>query len=58
MSDGESVDHLLLHCEIARAPWHAIFSWFGLHWVMPCRVEDLMLVGGREGTLGVRLCGR
>ena len=51
MSDGESVDHLLLHCEIANALWHAIFSWFGLHWVMLSRVEDLYArrwTGGRS----------
>jgi hypothetical protein len=52
MSDGELVDHLLLHCEIAHALWLAIFSWFGLHWVMPGRVEDLYAcwTGGRFRT--------
>ena len=37
----ETVNYLLLHCEIASALWHTIFSWFGLLWVMPCRVGDL-----------------
>jgi hypothetical protein len=40
-TNGESVNHLLLHCEVARAPWNAIFSRFSLFWVMPLRVVDL-----------------
>jgi hypothetical protein len=40
-SDGETVNHLFLHCEVARALWYAIFSRFGLHWVMPNSVVDL-----------------
>jgi hypothetical protein len=40
-SDGETVDHLFLHCEVARALLYAIFSCFGLNWVMPKRVVDL-----------------
>jgi hypothetical protein len=39
--NGESVDHLLLHCEVARALWNAIISRFSLSWVMPLRVVDL-----------------
>jgi hypothetical protein len=30
----ETVDHLLLHCKVASALWYAIFSRFGLAWVM------------------------
>jgi len=39
--NGESVDHLLLHCEVAHALWNAIFSRFSLSLVMPLRVVDL-----------------
>jgi hypothetical protein len=39
--NGESVDHLLLHCEIAGALWNTIFNSVGLAWVMPRRVVDL-----------------
>jgi hypothetical protein len=49
--NGESVDHLLLHCEVAHALWNAIFSRFSLSWVMPHRVEDLFAcwwTGGRS----------
>jgi hypothetical protein len=37
----ETVDQLLLHCEVAHALWNAIFSSFNLSWVMPLRVVDL-----------------
>jgi hypothetical protein len=42
---GESVDHLLLHCDVASSLWSSLFSRFGMSWVMPRRVIDL-LVGG------------
>jgi hypothetical protein len=41
-SDGESVNHLLLHCGAARALWNAFFVRFGLYWVMPCSVKELL----------------
>jgi hypothetical protein len=41
-SDGESVDHLLLHCGAARALWNAFFIRFGLCWVMPGSVKELL----------------
>jgi hypothetical protein len=37
----ESVDYLLLHCEMASTLWNAIFSLVGLAWVIPCQVVDL-----------------
>jgi hypothetical protein len=38
----EMVDHLFLHCEIASTLWDAMFSCFGLAWVMPRQVVDLL----------------
>jgi hypothetical protein len=32
---GETIDHLLLHCEVARALWNSVFGLCGLEWVMP-----------------------
>jgi hypothetical protein len=48
LNEGESIDHLLHHCEVTSALWNAIFSCFGLSWVMPNRMVDLFacLVGG------------
>lgn len=39
--NGESVDHLLLHCYVVYALWSARLTRFGLSWVMPRRVFDL-----------------
>jgi hypothetical protein len=50
-SDGETIDHLFLHCEIARSLWYAIFNRFGLSWVMLSKVADLFACwwsGGRS----------
>lgn len=43
MKSGKSVDHLLLHCEMANALWNAIFNLERLAWVMPNRVIDLFV---------------
>jgi hypothetical protein len=49
--EGESVDHLLLHCATASALWNAFFFVrFGLCWVMPRSVKELIAcwwLGGR-----------
>ena len=34
-SNGELVNHLLLHCPITRDLWDMVFSLFGVCWVMP-----------------------
>ena len=39
---GEFVDHLLLHYPIAFEMWSMIFWLFGICWVMPQRVVDLL----------------
>jgi hypothetical protein len=39
--NGESVEYLLLHCEVANASWNVFFSQFELSLVMPRRVVDL-----------------
>jgi hypothetical protein len=39
--NGESVDHLFLHCSVARDMWSMVLGMFGVHWVMPRSVLDL-----------------
>jgi hypothetical protein len=52
--NGESVDYLLLHCDVASSIWSAFFSCFGLSWVMHRSVVDLLNWVG----LGVLPCGK
>ena len=33
--NGETVDHLLLHCEKAYRLWSLVFRSFGISWVLP-----------------------
>lgn len=40
---GELWDHLLLQCEFACELWGYVFSLFGEHWAMLCRVMDLQV---------------
>ena len=39
----ELVDHLLVHCGKARGSWHFLFSLFGILWVLPYLVKDLLM---------------
>lgn len=39
---GEMVDHLLLHCEFARAMGNYFSGRVGLAWVMPKRLVDFL----------------
>jgi hypothetical protein len=39
----ESIDLLLFHCEIARKLWSSPFLLFGVTWVMPIRVIELLV---------------
>jgi hypothetical protein len=39
---GEFVDHFLLHCDVARVVWSSFYSLFGVEWVMPSSVLNLL----------------
>ncbi|KAL0015279.1 hypothetical protein SO802_002348 [Lithocarpus litseifolius] len=39
---GETVDHLLLHIEKAHRLWSFVFTFFGILWVIPRAIPDLL----------------
>ena len=39
---GETVAHLLLHCEMAYELWSFVFITFDLSWVVPRSIPDLL----------------
>lgn len=41
-NNGETMDHLLLHCAYVHKLWSLVLSMFGLQWVLPRRVVDLL----------------
>jgi hypothetical protein len=48
--DRESIDHMFLHCKVARELWDTVLNLFGMNWVMPRRVVDLLTCW--QGKLG------
>ena len=48
------VDHLLMHCTLAREMWDFVFALFGIYWVMPRRVFDLLACW--QGGFGHHQC--
>ena len=46
---GESVNHLMLHCEYAQELWSMIFCLFGISWVMPQTSYALLHCWRRKG---------
>lgn len=41
--DAEIVDHLFIHCFVARSLWMLLFNMFGIHWVLPLSTFDLLV---------------
>ena len=40
--NGESVDHIFLHCPLASDLWSMVLGLFGVSWVMPRTVLGLL----------------
>ena len=40
--NGKPVDHLFLHCSIAKDLWSMVFGLFGVSWVMPQSIVELL----------------
>jgi hypothetical protein len=36
------MDHLLLHCLATFYLWCFVFQYFGIHWVLPSMVTDIL----------------
>ena len=39
---GKSINHLLLHCEVAIEVWNMVCQLFGVMWVMPGRMKECL----------------
>ncbi|RVW63507.1 hypothetical protein CK203_054157 [Vitis vinifera] len=57
--EEENVNHILLHCTVARVLWDIILALFGVHWVFPETVIEVLLswrgsfVGKRGKKYGI-----
>lgn len=41
--DGETIDYVVLYSRVARELWNMVSSLFGVHWVMPKGVVELLM---------------
>jgi len=47
----ESINHLMIHCEVAKELWSSILNLFGVNWVMPISVKRFDGVLRRSGRV-------
>jgi hypothetical protein len=48
----KTINHLLLHCEVARELWVSMFHHFNVEWVVPRRVVELLTSGEASSEVG------
>jgi hypothetical protein len=55
----ESIDHLLLHCNVVSSIWSVLFTRFGMSWVMCLDVLLICMIAGSP-LVGQRVlrCGK
>ena len=44
MKQGESADHLFLHCSVALGLWHRLFLLAKMDWVPPRSISNMMSI--------------
>ena len=44
--EAESVDHLLIHCSVARVLWDLVLGLVGVKWVFPNTVKEVLYSWG------------
>lgn len=42
LADKETATRLLVHCSFLTRIWPAVFERFGMHWVMPISISELL----------------
>lgn len=50
---GEGVNHLLIHCKVAYQLWCFVLTSFGISWVLPRSVKDILF--GWQSCFGKKL---
>ena len=42
-SEEELIDHILIHCTMARVLWELLFAIFGVTWVLPLSIRETFI---------------
>ncbi|RVW51835.1 putative ribonuclease H protein [Vitis vinifera] len=48
MEQGESADHLFLHCSVTLGLWHRLFQLAKMDWVPPKSISDMMFINYKD----------